>query len=262
MPEIQCGNFDETVTLRELQRLRRHTTRQLFAARKKFFGEGLGETFDNIVDSLKMKHFYQPLDPVEERKDRVTRSNEWLLGIFEAYRWHAHVYHSIVNNMVKAAASTTAQSSTDSEDSYKRKIFLERLKELLFECNESFNEIPRLIMKYWFLDAAAMVQGEVALSATGLSDSDATFRPLEVDSVGDSGDFGTETAQSNTSLLMEPPGINYYPKHAASVLEKGLTSLPDGVSDEDIHQATTVLDAYYLEPSAVPEEHLLRSARA
>ncbi|KAL9131072.1 MAG: hypothetical protein Q9217_000895 [Psora testacea] len=264
MPDVQYGNFDETVTLRELERLRRHATRHLFAAKKKFFSEGLGETFEDIVDSLKMKHFwsnanldkifgthslkrqlasYQPLDPIEERKDRVTHTNEWLLGVFEAYGWHFHLYRSIIDNMVKAAPFTTSQSSTYWEDSYKRRSF--------FEPDESFNGIPRIIIKYWFLDAAAMLQGEVALSATGLSDFDATFRPLEEESVGDFGDFSTETAQLSTSLLREPPAIYYYPKYAASVLEEGLTDLPDGVSEEDIHQATTVLQAYRLEPSVI-----------
>ncbi|KAI9717564.1 MAG: hypothetical protein M1812_004705 [Candelaria pacifica] len=272
MPDVQCGQFDETIISRELQRLRRQVTRQLFAARKKFFSEGLGETFEDIVDSLKMKHLwsntslddifgthslkrqlasYQPLDPVEERKDRVTRINEWLLGVFEAYRWHFQLYHSIFNYMVRAAPFTTSQGSTYSMDISQQETFLEELKGLYFEDDKGLNRVPRLIMKYWFLDAASMLQGEIALSAVALSDSDATFRPLEEEIAGDSGHFITETAQLSTSMLREPPAEYFSLNHAASVLEEGLTGLSDSVLEEDIDQAITVLEAYRLEPFVI-----------
>ncbi|KAL9609930.1 MAG: hypothetical protein Q9167_005326 [Letrouitia subvulpina] len=264
MPDVQISHIDKIFTSRELERLHRHVARQLFATRKRFFSEGLGETFDDIVESMKMEHLwskanldqifgthslrkrlasYQPLNTLEEREERLTRINEWLLGVFKAQEYHVYLYCSIFEDTFKAAPRPIHQ-------------FWYRWMFYHPEYVRGSNGISsRLIMKYWFLDAAATLRGEAATPSTMcLSDSDATFRPLEIESTKDLQDlenledredwedFCPETTQLRTSLLRDcSPDVIWW---SASVLEQGLTDLPDSVSEEEIHQATGDLEAY------------------
>lgn len=273
MPDVQTGKFDKTFTPHELERLHRHVTRQLFAIRKTFFREGLGETFDNIVESMKMGHLwskanldqifgthslrrqlasYQPLNTIEEREERLTRMNEWLLGVLKAQEYHRLLYRSIFADTFRTAPVADFKAWYQG--------LLQAISHL--ECVDSLEDgTPRITMKYWFLDAAATLQGEAAASsAMGLSDSDATFRPLEVESTGDlrdledledwgdSGDFDPEASLLRTAFprgclfTLTPSSLD------TSDPGKGLTDLPDGVSKEDIHQATSDLEAYQRVP--------------
>ncbi|KAL8724564.1 MAG: hypothetical protein Q9181_006768, partial [Wetmoreana brouardii] len=181
-PEVQTSDYLNVSTgIRsqgEFRRLRRTAARQLFATRRRFFSEGLSDNFEDIIKAMKVEHLwsdireadvfgsislreqlasYQPLKPEEERKDRLTRLNEWLLHHFVANDWHITLYNSIYDLNI---------SSKDWPPLWVSKLQSNR---------------ARMMMKFWFLDSAAILHEEVASSISSELDSDAIFRPFEDD---------------------------------------------------------------------------------
>lgn len=60
-------------------------------------------------------------------------------------------------------------------------------------------------------------------------------------------DPNPELTQLHATLRFCAPNLNPIALDA-SVLEKGLTALPDGLSNEDMHQAISDLEAYQIVP--------------
>ncbi|KAI6762565.1 hypothetical protein HG530_008545 [Fusarium avenaceum] len=89
--------------------------------------------------------------PTDQKRDRLTRLNEWLLQMRDSHEYLAQLHRSFWYS--GHTARDVAKSAPFPED------------------------WDRVTLKYWFLDTAAMVTEDYATSSQGGGDSEATFKP-------------------------------------------------------------------------------------
>lgn len=93
--------------------------------------------------------------PMDQKKDRLTRLNEWLLQARESHQYLIQLHKDI------------CFSPTNKWTSSKSDPFLKNW--------------DRITLKYWFLGSAAMTTEDYVASSLSGGDSEATFKPHEDD---------------------------------------------------------------------------------
>ena len=169
-------NFNRRAACRKVQRVRQRAQIRILALRKICFAEGLHKDLDAIDAEMGITEtifedweeeerdrqrscqrlLLTSLDaPADRKKDRLTRVNEWLLQVWEAYRYlaqlHRDCWYSLMN---ERGGSRSALFPADWD---------------------------RATLKYWFLDTAAMTAEDYAASSLGGGDSEATIIPFKDD---------------------------------------------------------------------------------
>ena len=221
--------YDQEAGLHEIIQTKRAAALQLISLQKQCVSEGLGDSLELVMSETGISEYdlqlwesltmtglisQEPLqlgelrgrDPDEERKDRKTRTNEWMLGVFNAFACLIDLHRQIMA-MEKSR--------------HERLIALVRNK--LGEPSHSLDiglweghygstheTARRAIVKFWFLDSAAMAKEEYASSHTAFSDSDATFRKIgeEDEGVESFVDEDIEVEPSTTTSRETAPVVN------------------------------------------------------
>lgn len=182
--------YDRKAGLHEVTQMERAAAFQLLSLRKKCVYEGLGDVLELVMSNIGVSEHdvekwesltiqgstsQQQLqlgglrdpNPGEQRKDRLTRTNEWMLGVFYAFPHFIELHRKIM----------------DLEGITRRKSFQWEEHPDIHQWEEhrgsAYETARRTIVKFWFLDSAAMSEEEYAASHVVGSDSDATFRKLD-----------------------------------------------------------------------------------
>lgn len=203
---LQMGSFEDTwpsayereAGLQEVVQKERAAALQLLSLRKQCVFEGLGDTLKLVMSEMGVSEYdfklwesltvekpriqgqlqleeSRGLNPDEQRKDRLTRTNEWMLGVFNASSYLIDLHQQIMTLEID-----------------RRRLITALIKNKLGESPSSvgidywegpygttYETMRRAIVKFWFLDSAAMSEEEYPSSHVANSDSDATFRVLE-----------------------------------------------------------------------------------
>lgn len=179
--------YNRNAGLHEVGQMKRAAAFQLLSLRKQCGYEGLGDTLELVmsktgvskrdIDIWKSVTIQEPAsqkqlqlgdlrnpDPDEQQKDRLTRTNEWMLGVFYAFPYFIELHRRIMNS-----ENIPRRKSFNSPD-------IHQWEE---HRGSAYETARRTIVKIWFLDSAAMSEEEYAASHVVGSDSEATFRRLD-----------------------------------------------------------------------------------
>jgi hypothetical protein len=243
----------ERVATSQFSSIEAECTRKLASLRKKAHVEGLENDLSVVDTILKVKdedvslwNNSSSIDAAEDEvklklpvfgdanngyKERLTRTNEWLLAEKQLVPYLSQLQRTILTKMAKL---------------YKLPIVPERQWE-------------RQIMKHWFLDIAAMGEEEYATSSIG-GDSEATFRALKCDQQERLRDVdGVDEVDGNErSFSGRPTGSRMlitfsYPlprtEHGTE-WKREVNLPPDRTSQSRQYRAEAALQQYQQEPSA------------
>ena len=281
--------YDREAGLHKIIQRKRAAALQLLSLQKKCVSEGLGDSLEllmsetgisehdlNLWESLTMTGLINQeqfqlgelrgLDPDEERKDRLTRTNEWMLGVFKTSSHLIDLHRQIMDMEIRRHERTIA-------------LIRNKLGESSHSLDEghwdepygSINETTRrTIVKFWFLDSAAMAKEEYASSHTPLSDSDATFQKLGEEEEGVESfvdedieeSFVGEVAPSTTMSRETAPIVNLLSVNTREVEVDGMRLVllhewmtHDSPPDDNSHKLLTATQeaiiAYQQEPCHV-----------
>ncbi|MCJ1388782.1 hypothetical protein MMC18_001632 [Xylographa bjoerkii] len=125
----------------------------------------------------------------EQQKDLLTRTNEWMLGVLNSFQYLNDLHRDIMASERRMHRMPNLDSS----------IFADQVQEF-YNAIENGEGWRRVILKFWFLDSAAMSAQEYAASQFAGSDSEATLRIVGED------DSGGEIGQSN--VMLDLPNVN------------------------------------------------------
>ena len=203
---LQMGSLEDTwpsayereAGLKEVLQRERAAALQLLSLRKQCVFESLGDTLELVMsetgvsdhdfrlwESLTLEEprnqgqlqlgELRGLNSDEQRKERLTRTNEWMLGVFNASSYLIDLHRQIMTMEIDRRRWVTALvnnklgelSSSVGIDSWER------------HYGSTYETPRRAIVKFWFLDSAAMSEEEYPSSQVTNSDSDATFRRLD-----------------------------------------------------------------------------------
>ncbi|KAH7149880.1 hypothetical protein B0J13DRAFT_605635 [Dactylonectria estremocensis] len=242
-------NFDGEKTSRKAQDVRQRAQTQILTLRKICITEGLKNDL-GIIDAgmdLKQSEFEAwekeeanrqrssqcllltaPDAPVDQKKDRLTRINEWLLQVRESHQYLSQLHRNIWYSQTKQKSGSKSAP------------FLKNWE--------------RIILKYWFLDSAAMTMEEYATSSLSGGDSEATFKRFEDDSdVSTAPHIDLDEPLGYTKFVLMQPiytsvtmgGEDAHPEILQSFIER-----PAGDFDlEVLPAAQKALAAYNEEPA-------------
>ena len=190
---------DKIDRVRSVHNMKRTAASQLLSIRKACLAESLGETLDLVAnktgvtgddvsqweritaDVLK----YQKLelgalrfpDLNEQRRDRLTRTQEWMLGVWKA----SPLLLELQGDMIRQQLAERRRSNTASDpifgvsDETEAQIDTSRQMS-----GESVSR--RTVLKYWFLDSNNLLEKDYVASQVGTSsDSEATYRQLDTE---------------------------------------------------------------------------------
>ncbi|KAL8659912.1 MAG: hypothetical protein Q9202_006893 [Teloschistes flavicans] len=257
----------------ELRRLRRIIASRLFTAKRTLFSEGLGDTFDEVTKKLHIEHIWsdareanvyghrtlkkqlamcQPRNPEEGRQDKLTSLNEWLLETFMAIPWHQELYVSLCTSSLLPSVSSHlgyTHKSANGDMTYQYGFtFNSAMYTSLHILNiKSDDSLLRQCIKFWFLDAASMLQEAVAPSTIATSDSDATFRPTGGEAIPTSIELVSEHSKIYTAIHLENPKcslLNLEDFRITGWKDEDVELPPNNVSQEDLARAATTLKEY------------------
>ena len=167
--------------------MKRVAASQLLSIRKACLAESLGETLDLVAsktgvteDDIKqweeitadvLKNQKLRLgalrfpDPDEQRRDRLTRTQEWMLGVYYASPLLLELQEDIIRReLAKRPRLNTAGAQIDTSD----QVFGEMVSR-------------RTVVKYWFLNSSISLEEDYVVSQVGTSDSEATYQPLDTE---------------------------------------------------------------------------------
>ena len=216
--------------LHEVTQMKKAAAFQLVSLRKQCSFEGFGDTLELVMSKagvserdlerweslttldhtsqkrLRLGELRNP-DPDEQRKERLTRTNEWMLGVFYALPYFIEVYRVILT-LEETKQRKLSISLGKNQQEGKGKTTGEALPRTIVESTDE--ALRRTIVKFWFLDSAAMSEGEYADSHYVGSDSEATFRrpdeededePLK-DTIGQAKEVELNIPMSKETALM------------------------------------------------------------
>ncbi|KAL8793872.1 MAG: hypothetical protein Q9195_003491 [Heterodermia aff. obscurata] len=204
-------NYDRVSGVRRCLEMKRAAGLRLLSVEKQCADEGLSELLNKIISEtenfgseqlweeikretktdqkMRLLHVGEPLEAEERSKDRLTRINEWLLGVFYAYPVLNDLHQEIMRREITKL----------------RKIPSVSLDESLYEPATAEEDPRRKIIKYWFLDSAAMSDKQYPSSHMANSDSEATFRDIEdVEKIDDSDEKNDDPDMNISNQVMVP----------------------------------------------------------
>ena len=182
--------------LHKVTQMKKAAAFQLVSLRKQCSFEGFGDTLELVMSNagvserdlerweslttldhtsqkrLRLGELRNP-DPDEQRKERLTRTNEWMLGVFYALPYFIEVYRMILT-LEETKQKELSRSLGKYQQEGKGETTGEALPRTILESTDE--ALRRTIVKFWFLDSAAMSEEEYADSQYVGSDSEATFR--------------------------------------------------------------------------------------
>ena len=267
--------YERKAGLQEVIQKERAAALQLLSLRKQCVFEGLGDNLELVMsetgvseydfklwESLTLEdHRYQEqlqlgglksLNLDEQRKDRLTRANEWMLGVFNASSYLIDLHRQIMTSEIDRRLRITALKE------YKSGEPSSSVGIIYWEgpYGSTYETMRRAIVKFWFLDSAAMSEEEYPSSRVTNSDSDATFQRLEVEDESLDDLIQSHGMEPSTTISRDPvPVVNllnerWYGILLASLEEWKTVDLPpDGISNELQAAAQKAVVAYRQEPS-------------
>ena len=267
--------YDRNAGLNEVTQLRRAAAFQLLSLRKKCIFEGLGDTLELMMSrielpikklleecgSLTRQEFegqkrlqlgeLGAIDPDEQWKDRLTRTNEWMLGVFYAFPYFIELHRQIMDW---------------TEITQRETLHFSLLHRWTKTCEPAYEEnARRTIVKFWFLDSAAMSEKEYASSYFTSSDSDATFRVLDEEDEedeadeedGSSEDTVSQAYQADLNMTMRKKtslmlSLQSHETRGLDLVQEQIAhdSPPDEISRKALAAARKAVADYCQEPSA------------
>ena len=286
--------FKEDVGTNKIYQMKRAAATRLISIRKQCVAEGLLETLETVMtevgilerdvklweqitaqtpyeqQTLNLDALMRPSHD-EQRQDRLTRMNEWLLGVFDAFPMSLELYSQIISprkQFFPGLAFVHYARHGQSVDSQLklRHPWDDFTYTGLFPISEFSDRTHaaarRAVVKFWFLDTAAMSQEEYAASLVPGSDSDATFRWIGKDDQDDELDVSFENTDGKESgpfladLPTEPLNLQSGAFDKARSLGLYEDMALDLAGDEESHRllshAQQALSDYSKEPSKAP----------
>ena len=178
---------DKTARIGSVYNMKRIAASQLLSIRKACLAESLGETLDLVAsktgvteddirqweeitaDVLKDQKLrlgaLRFSDPDEQRTDRLTRTQEWMLGVYYASPLLLELQEDIIRReLAKRPRLNTAEAQIDTSG----QVFGEMVSR-------------RTVVKYWFLNSSISLEEDYVASQVGTSDSEATYQPLDTE---------------------------------------------------------------------------------
>ena len=190
---------DKIARITSVHNMERIAASQLLSIRKACLAESLGDTLDLvasktgvtgddvfqwekiIVDGLETQNLQLGArclsDPDERRRDRLTRTQEWMLGVYYASPFLPKLQEDIIRREVakqprlNTASAFPFRVSDDSEAQ-------------IDTSGQVFSELVsrRTVLKYWFLDSSNYLEEDYVTSQVGASsDSEATYQQLDTE---------------------------------------------------------------------------------
>ena len=190
--------YEREAGLQEVIQNEKAAALQLLSLRKQCVFEGLGDTLELVMSETgvsehdfkvwESRTLEEPrnqrqlhlgelrgLTPDEQRKDRLTRANEWMLGVFNASSYLIDLHRQIMaleidrrRRIAALVKNKLGEPSSSVGIDYREGHY-----------GSTYETTRRAIVKFWFLDSAAMSEEEYPSSHITNSDSDATFRGLD-----------------------------------------------------------------------------------
>ena len=289
---------DKIARITSVHSMKRIAASQLLSIRKACLAESLGETLDLVAsktgvtgddvrqwekitaDVLKdQKLQLGPLcrsDPDEQRRDRLTRGQEWMLGVYYASPLLLELQEDIIRRgLAKRPRLNTASNllfgvSDESEAQ-------------IDTPGQVFGEMVsrRTVLKYWFLNSSTFLEDYVGSQVVASSDSEATYQQLDTEDEafllkgrslfqslieGDKeedeegaitfGDSARDTERKESQVLFLQTDLPDFPslRKAASVYSDASPLPhdlpPDNVNDKAREAAERALRTYSLEEAA------------
>ena len=293
---------DKIDRIRSVHNMKRTAASQLLSIRKACLAESLGETLDLVANKtgvtgddvsqwekitadvlkdrkLKLGALRFP-DPKEQQRDRLARSQEWMLGVCNA----SPLLLELQEDMIRQQLAERRQSNTASDPIFG---VSDETEAQIDASGQVFGEMVsrRTVLKYWFLDSSNFLEGDYVASQVGTSsDSEATYRQLDTEgeafllkgrrlfqplieedkeedeegviTFGDApGEIERKESQVHSEVLLQP-SLPDFPslRKAASVYGDANTLPhdlpPDNVNDKAREAAERALRTYSLEGAA------------
>ncbi len=190
---------DNIARIRSAHNMKRTAASQLLSIRKACLAESLGETLDlvasktgvtgddisqweeitaDVIKDQKLQLGALCLsDPDEQRRDRLTRTQEWMLGVYYA----SPLLLELQEDMIRQEIAKRPRLNTASDLSFGGS---EESEAQIDTSGQVFGETVsrRTVLKYWFLNASTFLEEDYVASQIGASsDSEATYRQLDAE---------------------------------------------------------------------------------
>ena len=198
MEDTWPSAYEREAGIQDVIQKERAAALQLLSLRKQCMFEGLGETLEMVMSETGVSDYdfklwesltleeprnqgqlrldeLRGLNPDEQRKDRLARTNEWMLGVFNASSYMIDLHRQIMALEIDHRRRITAQVKNKLVEP-SNSVDLDHWDE---NYGSTYETTRRAIVKFWFLDSAAMSDEEYPSSHVTNSDSDATFRRLD-----------------------------------------------------------------------------------
>lgn len=203
-------------------------------------------------------------DPLEVKRDRLTRTNEWILDMYYAspssINLHRSIYEDVISDMERKHAEVVRDRERARERERRNKGSLGRISQrdkpqqedkpkYLQQGNLSNDAWERIMLKFWFLDSAADEWSCGPPTAT--VEPDATEVAFFADEGEESLDGGSEFVQQRQLVLKQPTYRSLKPQDIdlALITEMGIPT--PNVSPDKVAEARFILEAYASEPLAL-----------
>ena len=190
---------DKTARIASVHNMKRIAASQLLSIRKACLAKSLGETLDLVANKtgvteddvsqwenitadvlkdrkLKLGALRFP-DPKEQRRDLLTRSQEWMLGVCNA----SPLLLELQEDMIRQQLAERRQSNVASDPIFS---VSDETEAQIDASGQVFGEMVsrRTVLKYWFLDSSNFLEGDNVASQVGTSsDSEATYQQLDTE---------------------------------------------------------------------------------
>ena len=287
---------DKIARIRSVHNMKRTAASQLLSIRKACLAESLGETLDLVANKtgvtgddvsqwekitadvikdrkLKLGALRFP-DPKEQQRDRLTRSQEWMLGVCNA----SPLLLELQEDMIRQQLAERRQLNTASDLIFGGS---DETEAQIDASGQVFGEMVsrRTVLKYWFLDSSNFLEEDYVASQVGTSsDSEATYRQLDTEgeafllkgriekdeeedeeaviTFGDSpGEIKRKESQVHPKVLLQPLLPDFPSLRKAASVYSDADTLPhdlppDNVNDKAREAAEGALRTYSLEGAA------------
>jgi len=176
--------------IKGVQDMKRTAAMQLLSIKKACLAEDLNEILEMVMDATGVSEddliewenlasegnkghvlrleLLNHQEPKEQRKDRQTRTLEWMLGVFYASSYLVELQKGMIAYKLQENSKMVARSNifTSWADDLQEQVVFDRAVS------------SRMMLKFWFLDTTTAMEEDYALSHW---DSEATMRRIDAD---------------------------------------------------------------------------------
>ena len=189
---------DKIARIGSVHNMKRIAASQLLSIRKACLAESLGDTLDLVAsktgvtgdDISQWEEITADVpknqklrlgalrfsDPDEQRRDRLTRTQEWMLGVYYA----SPLLLELQEDIIRRELAKRSRLNTASDHAFGAS---DKSEAQIDTSGQVFGEMVsrRTVVKYWFLNSSTSREEDYVTSQVGTSDSEATYRQLDTE---------------------------------------------------------------------------------